>query len=427
MTLARMEHSGNASPTTLQIAINSAAASIVTVSGVGFPTGAVGTFVIVIDPDLANEEKILCSSRSINTFTVAPSGRGWDGTTAADHSSNAQIKHVFTANEADDMSDHIYSPTTRDDHTQYLSVARHDITSRHTFGAAFAIPTAATVSAVGDGPGPGVATGPARADHIHGREPWPAGLSTAIPPNTTAADGTSLSPARADHVHSRAASETFTNVTASGTVTAGSVVVGGATVMPPGVIQMYGTSTAPTGWLLCDGSAVSRTGATAALFAVIGTSFGVGDGSTTFNLPDLQGRVAVGQGTGSGLTARTLAGKVGEENHPLTTGELATHNHSITDPSHNHGDAGHGHTLGTTGAGGISQLILVNWAGSGEGLATPVTGSTHATGTVSGIANTGFANIAANFAGINNTNNNGSGTAHNTMQPSLVVAFIIKT
>ena len=57
------------------------------------------------------------------------------------------------------------------------------------------------------------------------------------------------------------------------------------------------------------------------LFGIISTSYGVGDGSTTFNLPDLRGRVAIGSGTGAGLTARTLAATGGEEGHVLTSGE----------------------------------------------------------------------------------------------------------
>ena len=66
--------------------------------------------------------------------------------------------------------------------------------------------------------------------------------------------------------------------------------------LPIGAIIPYGSTTAPTNWLVCDGSAVSRT-TYAELFAVIGTSYGAGDGSTTFNLPNLKGRVAVGQDT----------------------------------------------------------------------------------------------------------------------------------
>lgn len=73
--------------------------------------------------------------------------------------------------------------------------------------------------------------------------------------------------------------------------------------LPPGIILPYGGSSAPTGFLSCDGSAVSRT-TYARLFAAISTTWGVGDGSTTFNLPDLRETVPVGTGTrGSGVTA----------------------------------------------------------------------------------------------------------------------------
>ena len=66
--------------------------------------------------------------------------------------------------------------------------------------------------------------------------------------------------------------------------------------LPAGVIVPYGGASAPAGWLLCDGSAISRT-TYAALFAAIGTAFGTGDGSTTFNLPDMREVVPVGAGT----------------------------------------------------------------------------------------------------------------------------------
>lgn len=92
-----------------------------------------------------------------------------------------------------------------------------------------------------------------------------------------------------------------------------------------GIIQMFGGSTPPAGWLLCDGSAVSRT-TYATLFAAIGTTWGAGDGSTTFNLPDLRGRAPIGAGTGSGLTARTLGGKLGSEN-------IQAHTHAFTQPT----------------------------------------------------------------------------------------------
>jgi microcystin-dependent protein len=121
--------------------------------------------------------------------------------------------------------------------------------------------------------------------------------------------------------------------------------------LPPGSIQMFAASTPPTGWLLCDGSAVSRT-TYARLFAAIGTTWGVGDGSSTFNLPDLQGRTPVGVGAGSGLTSRALADTGGAEAHTTTaahthTGPSHTHtgpSHTHTGPSHTHTGPSHTHT-----------------------------------------------------------------------------------
>lgn len=93
-----------------------------------------------------------------------------------------------------------------------------------------------------------------------------------------------------------------------------------------GIVQQFAGMTAPEGWLMCDGSAVSRTDY-AALFAVIGTTYGTGDGSTTFNLPDLQGRVPIGAnstyalGVPGGATTSTTG------NHTLTTTEIPAHTH----------------------------------------------------------------------------------------------------
>lgn len=107
----------------------------------------------------------------------------------------------------------------------------------------------------------------------------------------------------------------------------GTAAVATATVlMPTGAILDYGASSIPTGWLACDGAAVSRT-TYADLFTAIGTTWGVGDGSTTFNVPDLRGRAAIGSGTGTGLSARTLAATGGTETHQLTTAEMPSHTH----------------------------------------------------------------------------------------------------
>ena len=110
-----------------------------------------------------------------------------------------------------------------------------------------------------------------------------------------------------------------------------------------GIIQMFAGATPPTGWLVCDGSAISRT-TYATLFAAIGTTWGAGDGSTTFNIPDLRGRTPIGAGTGSGLTARTLGDNLGAETHDHggNSGEvtlsaaqsgLPAHTHAFTQPT----------------------------------------------------------------------------------------------
>lgn len=103
-------------------------------------------------------------------------------------------------------------------------------------------------------------------------------------------------------------------------------------VLPTGSIQMYAGeyTKIPNYWLLCDGSAVSRT-TYANLFATIGTQFGVGDGSTTFNLPDLQAKFP------RGSVASTNPGSTGgADSVTLTTSELPAHNHSVSDPGHTH-------------------------------------------------------------------------------------------
>lgn len=99
------------------------------------------------------------------------------------------------------------------------------------------------------------------------------------------------------------------------------------TATPTGTVAAYAGAAAPEGWLLCDGRAVSRS-TYAGLFNVIGTRYGVGDGSTTFNLPDLRGRFVLGTGQGVGLTNRTLGSVGGEEAHALTLPEMPAHQHN---------------------------------------------------------------------------------------------------
>jgi microcystin-dependent protein len=176
-----------------------------------------------------------------------------------------------------------------------------------------------------------------------------------------------------------------------------------ASATPSGVIMDFAGSAAPTGYLLCDGTAYSRT-TYSALYAAIGTTWGAGDGSTTFNVPDLRGRTAIGAGSGSGLTTRSLAANGGEETHlllssesgnpALTTGpQSADHTHNLPNT-----------TTFTLSPGGGLALMTAQYYLAGGNSAT--------SGTSNGHTHSITANNAAN--------------AHNNMQPFAVVNKIIK-
>jgi microcystin-dependent protein len=94
-----------------------------------------------------------------------------------------------------------------------------------------------------------------------------------------------------------------------------------------GQIEVFAFGFAPKGWAICAGQTMSIQ-QNQALFSLLGTVYG-GDGRATFLLPDLRGRLAVGQGSGPGLTPRTIGEVGGEENHTLLYSETPTHNHSV--------------------------------------------------------------------------------------------------
>jgi microcystin-dependent protein len=96
--------------------------------------------------------------------------------------------------------------------------------------------------------------------------------------------------------------------------------------LPIGTIVPFGSNTIPENWLLCDGSAVSRT-TYQTLFNTIGTTYGAGDGFTTFNLPDLRGRVSVGKSSDTEFD--TLGETGGEKKHILTIDEMPSHTHEL--------------------------------------------------------------------------------------------------
>ncbi|HWP27634.1 MAG TPA: phage tail protein [Xanthobacteraceae bacterium] len=98
--------------------------------------------------------------------------------------------------------------------------------------------------------------------------------------------------------------------TVTGAVDATTIKQGGSVLIPPGVVMPYAGTSEPSGWLFCYGQAVSRT-TYAALFSAIGTTYGAGDGSTTFNLPDLRGRTVAGKDNMGGTSADRLTNQSG--------------------------------------------------------------------------------------------------------------------
>lgn len=206
-----------------------------------------------------------------------------------------------------------------------------------------------------------------------------------------------------------------------------------------GVIFPFAGASAPQGFLLCHGQAVSRS-TYSDLFGVIGTAFGAGDGSTTFNVPDLRGRVVAGKDNMGGTSANRLAAQVqgatlgatgGAESHTLTISQIPAHNHGVSDPTHTHGvyDPTHAHSVYDPGhSHSYNTISTSNGQGSAVGTANNhYSTSTSASGTGIGIyaAATGISIYGAG-TGIT-TQNNGSGLAHNNTQPTIVLNQIIKT
>lgn len=159
---------------------------------------------------------------------------------------------------------------------------------------------------------------------------------------------------------------------------------------PVGTVTMFGGAVAPTGYLLCQGQAISRS-TYAALFAIIGVAYGIGDNSTTFNLPNLQDTFPIGK---SGTKALGSTG--GEATHTLSTAELAVHTHLQT--AHHH-RTGYNFPVGSTAFP----------SGSGGGAA--------------GNINNGAA-YSENTTAVNQ--NAGSGSAHNNLPTYQAINYIIK-
>jgi len=155
------------------------------------------------------------------------------------------------------------------------------------------------------------------------------------------------------------------------------------------IVCFAGPSNPSANFLPADGASLLRSDYPD-LFAVIGTTYGAADG-THFNVPDLRGRVPLGEGTGPGLSTYALGDSGGEETHVLTTGELAAHTH--TDVGHTHTESAASPTAILVGAGAPvpSALPAVSITGSGSASLT----------------------------------NTGSDDPHNNLQPYLALQYFI--
>lgn len=208
-----------------------------------------------------------------------------------------------------------------------------------------------------------------------------------------------------------------------------SALAGSVGAVPIGTVNAFAGSTAPSGWMLCYGQAIDRV-QYSGLYLVIGTLYGAGDGTTTFNLPDLRGRVPAGldnmggsaasrltSGT-SGITATTLGAVGGNE-------AMHLHQHAntatFTGTAGNTGTQSANHTHGT--GNGYSWIVSNRTAGAANGSSSAaLTDYLNATGTES--ANHTHAFTPAGTVSMSNANF-GSGSSQN-VQPTIVLNYIIK-
>jgi microcystin-dependent protein len=241
-------------------------------------------------------------------------------------------------------------------------------------------------------------------------------------------------------------------VEASGTGSIGSVgptgptgstgSAGATTTSPTGSVIAFAGSSAPTDWLLCYGQAVSRT-TYASLFAIVSTTYGVGDGTTTFNLPDLRGRTVAGVDNMGGSDAGRLdianssGVVVGSQYVTLTSAQsgVPAHSHGSTASfsgsftgsaaSHNHTQNAHSHVMNYADNGSIGSTRSVLNAAQTTGSDTGEMASATATNQATSITPAGSISGTVTMTNPNNTTASAA-ESHSVMQPTMVLNYIIK-
>lgn len=187
------------------------------------------------------------------------------------------------------------------------------------------------------------------------------------------------------------------------------------TVMPTGAMTPYAGTTAPTGWLLCYGQAVSRS-TYATLFGVISTTYGVGDGSTTFNVPDMRGRSFIGLDNLGGSAASRVAAATslgyaaGAEEVDLS--------HTHTGPSHTHTGPSHSHAIARNGWPAPSVLSVTGYI--------QMSSNASSLYVASGDLSTGAAGTGATGAAGTGATGSGGSATQSVMSPYMAGGWIIK-
>lgn len=330
-------YSSTAEGKTLSTSINNSETVIVLNSITTLPSAY--PYTLVIDADSASEEIVtVVESAGGTSLTVV---RGQDTTTAIAHDPGAVVKHMITPRDLREPQSHIEASSS------------YEIKNN---GQDPSITTANIIKTVhGIGSGEGSVVGTAKSQTLTNK-------TISLTSNTISGSTAEFNTALNDgNFATLAGTETLTNKTLSSPTFTGTLTLptSGPGLVPVGTVISTALSATVSGWLLCDGSNVSRT-TYAGLFAAIGTTYGSGDGSTTFGVPNLKGRIPVGLdaaqtefdtlGETGGAKAHTHTnsntGTAGAHTHaidpPLTATTSVDHTH--TAPSHTHSINSHSHS-----------------------------------------------------------------------------------